>query len=67
MTNQNYSIDDGNGNQITAGLQEHNATEVAQRIANERGASVWLYPSPVRVDDAGEFIDESVEIVPEES
>lgn len=53
MDRTNYAIDDGNGNQITAGLQEHNARKVAQRIANERGEAVFLYPIPsVEGDDA---------------
>jgi len=39
----NYAIDDGDGYQITTGLQEHEAHRVAQRIANERNESVYLY------------------------
>ena len=50
-----YNIDDGFGNQITVGLQPHQARRVAERIANERGESVFLYK-------AGE--DESEEIAP---
>lgn len=38
-----YSIDDAHGQRITAGLQEHVARQVAQRIANERGETVYLY------------------------
>ena len=39
----NYSIDDGFGNALTTGLSEHVAESTAQKIANERGESVWLY------------------------
>jgi len=53
-----YNIDDGLGNQITVGLQPHQARRVAERIANERGESVFLYK-------AGE--DESEEIDPSET
>ena len=53
-----YNIDDGFGNQITVGLQPHQARRVAERIANERGESVFLYK-------AGE--DESEEIAPSET
>lgn len=52
-----YSIDDGHGNQITAGLQEREARAVATRLANERGESVHLY-------DAADPQAESVEIDP---
>lgn len=38
-----YSIDDGHSNQITTGLSERDARTTAQRIANERGESVYLY------------------------
>lgn len=38
-----YAIDDGNGDQITTGLRACEAQRVAQRIADERGDSVWLY------------------------
>jgi tRNA(Ile2) C34 agmatinyltransferase TiaS len=40
---KNYAVDDGIGNRLTAGLQEQIARRVAQRIANERGESVYLY------------------------
>lgn len=56
----NYSIDDEHSNQIAAGLQEHNARQVAQRFANERGRSVWLYR-----DSEGAQAFESEEIAPE--
>lgn len=38
-----YSIDDAHGNQITTGLQEHEAEHIAQRIANDRGETVYPY------------------------
>lgn len=60
----NYAIDDGDGNQLTAGLQDHNARKVAQRLADERGESVYLYEIPVRVDNDGDSLDESEEIAP---
>lgn len=56
-----YSIDDGNGNQLCAGLPAHTAREIAQRKADELGEAVWLY----KVD--GSDTDEerpSVEIQP---
>ncbi len=43
QTMANYSIDDGNGDQLTTGLSEHDVWTVAQRLANERGESVWVY------------------------
>jgi hypothetical protein len=51
----NYAIDDGDGNRLTAGLQEHNAEQVAQRMANERGESVYLYETGV--DEDGEYLE----------
>lgn len=43
-TTTNYSIDDGNSNRITSGLQGYDAARrAAQRMANNRGESVWLY------------------------
>ena len=42
-TMANYSVDDQHSNQITTGLSERNARSVAQRIANERGETVYLY------------------------
>ena len=41
-TTMTYMVCDGNGNQITDGLQQHEAHRVAKRIANSRGESVWL-------------------------
>jgi len=43
MTNTNYGIDDGDGNQITTGLPSHTARRTAQRMANERGKTLYLY------------------------
>lgn len=63
---KNYAIDDGNGNQITAGLQEHDARQVAQQIADERGESVWLYEIGLG-DDRDDEEPESEEIVPQVS
>lgn len=39
-----YSIDTGDGQQITTGLSEHVAHRVACRVAHERGETVYLYP-----------------------
>lgn len=64
--NTNYAIDTGDGNQLTAGLQGYDyARQVAQRIATERGESVYLYEIPVPVDEDGEGTGESEEITPE--
>lgn len=41
-----YGLDDGDGNQITAGLPEHTARKTAQRMADERGKTLYLYPIP---------------------
>lgn len=49
-----WSIDTGNGDQLTTGLSpEVVARSVAQREANERGESVWLYSS--KGEDAEEI------------
>lgn len=53
-----YSIDDGHGNRITAGLSERLAPAVAQRLANERGESVWLYDATDRGGEAEEVTPE---------
>lgn len=39
----NYGLDDGNGNAITTGLPEHTARKTAQRMADERGETLYLY------------------------
>lgn len=54
-----YMLVDGDGNQITNGLGEYEANRVAQRIANERGESVWL-ESICSTDDV-----EAVEYTPD--
>jgi hypothetical protein len=47
-----YSIDDANGNLITAGLSpRHYAYDIAQQQANSRGETVRLYASD-DTDDA---------------
>lgn len=38
-----YAVDDAHGNQITAGLSEPDARRVAQRCADRRGETVYLY------------------------
>ena len=43
MTNSNYSIDDGNGNGLRAGIPAHLAQRTAQQLADERDEVVTLY------------------------
>lgn len=43
MTNANYGLDDDNGNQITTGLPAHTARSTAQRMADERAKTLYLY------------------------
>lgn len=38
-----YAVDDGEGNELTTGLGEHEARKVAQRMADDAGKSVYLY------------------------
>ena len=53
-----WSIDTGDGNQITTGLQpDVHARRVAQRIANERGEPVYLYESGQGEDVVAEEIE----------
>ena len=59
----NYAIDDGNGNQLSAGLQEWNARKVARRTAQLRGESVFLYVCDARERD-GDDADDSEEFAP---
>lgn len=60
MTQTNYAIDDANGNQLTAGLSPQTARRTAQRLADERNESVYLYAIPVSDDvDASEEIEPS--------
>jgi len=52
----NYSIDDGHGNLITAGLQdEAHARRTAQSQADRRGESVYLYEVGCADDEFEEF------------
>ena len=53
----NYSIDDGAGNQLTTGLQEHEAHDSAQRLADERGEPVYLYSTEDGVQSRYETIE----------
>jgi hypothetical protein len=57
-----YNIDSGDGNELCAGLSEQEVARVAQRLANERGESVWYYQGGT--DGEGEV--ESIEVSPEE-
>lgn len=43
MTTSTYAIDDADGQQITAGLSQHEARETARRIAAQLGGPVYLY------------------------
>jgi len=40
-----YMMCDENGYELADGIQEHEARQVAQRTANDRGESVWLSES----------------------
>jgi len=53
----NYSVDSGDGNLLTAGLQWNNARSVAQDLADSLKVSVYLY-------DATESDGKTEEIVP---
>ena len=50
-----YMISDGDGNALTDGVQWHEARQMAQRIANNRGESVWLSESGNPDDEGEEF------------
>jgi hypothetical protein len=63
-TSTYYAIDDGDGNELTSGLQPHIARKIAQRLANERGESVYLYEVG-GYDPETEEGPDSEEIVPE--
>lgn len=58
MATNYYSIDDGDGNQITTGVAPHLVSRMAQRMADERGEAVYYYGS----DDEGGA--DSIEVVP---
>ncbi len=63
----NYMICDADGNSLAQGLPEHTARASAQRQADERGESVWLYlERPVNADE--EWVDdiEGEEFAPSE-
>jgi hypothetical protein len=52
-----YSIDDGHGNLITAGLQDYtDARRTAQSQADRRGAAVYLYEPGCAEDEFEEFL-----------
>lgn len=58
----NYSIDTMHGNEICAGIRNiGEAQEVAQRHANQRNESVWIYGDDIGGNDGG------VEVKPEAS
>lgn len=64
MTNLSttYSIDDGHSNAITSGLQGYDrARQIAQRIADERGESVYLYSVSESDEDYEQGDSEEVE------
>lgn len=67
MTTINYSIDTGEGNQITAGIQGYDlARKYAQQLADERGETVYLYaPSEVRAAEAAGEEHESEAVEPD--
>ena len=47
-----YALDTGDGDRLTGGMSEHDAYRTAQRIADDRGETVYLYCE--RAVDAGE-------------
>jgi hypothetical protein len=53
-----YAVDTGDGNELCSGLAPEIARKTAQRMANERGESVYLY-------SAGNDGEEYEEIAPE--
>jgi hypothetical protein len=57
-----YVICDEDGHAITDDVQEHEVRQMAQRLANQRGKSVWIYPSD---DDGRTALGEEVQ--PEEA
>lgn len=64
MQRENFGIDDGHGNRITV-LSEvpTHARTIAQRLANERGESVWLYRLDAQEEEAREIEPEDSSIV----
>jgi hypothetical protein len=62
MASTYWNIDSDDGNELSAGIQlEIEARKIAQRLANERGESVYLYEVG-NGDGESEF--ESEEIAP---
>lgn len=61
MTNRalTYAVDDGNGNQLTTGLDANTARRTAQRMADERNESVYLYAIGGEADETYEEIEPS--------
>jgi hypothetical protein len=59
-----FAIDDGHGNQLTAGLSEHEARSTAQRMADSRGESVYLYEMRFDREDDSDGEPESEEFAP---
>lgn len=58
MTATYWSIDTGDGNQLTTGLQpEIHARRVAQRMANDRGEPVYLYSNEMGEGEDAEKIE----------
>lgn len=69
MSNTYWNIEDGNGTDLSQGIQSETvARKAAQRIANERGKSVYLYESGSGISggegDADTTVD-AEEIAPE--
>lgn len=54
MKPTSYSVFDGFGNTLCAGIEPHLARKVAQGKANALGQSVWLLPRPSPPEDDGE-------------
>lgn len=48
-----FAIDDGNSNLIASGLDYRNVWDVAQREADKRGESVYVYEVRIGEDDDG--------------
>jgi hypothetical protein len=57
-----YVICDEDGHGLTDDVEPHEVRQMAQRIANQRGKSVWIYSS----DDAGRT-EMGEEVEPEEA
>jgi uncharacterized protein YqeY len=55
-----FAIDDGLSNRLTAGLSEQEVQDVAQRMANDRGESVYYYETGENEETA-----ETIEVEPE--